>query len=113
MENEDEFEVIKSQLEQLKLEAISDQINTIFLDGNNCFFINSAMRKAILERKAKGKVELAIVALAREFMARNKHLKKFVVIYDNTNLSIQESDFVVESAMPRFKTSDDYLVELC
>jgi len=82
-------------------------------------FLCSYLRNNVLKRRSGRKqMESLLGEIAREF-GKNKALKKVVMIYDSTRLRIHEEadssfgipEFILCSARPSHKTSDDRLVD--
>lgn len=90
----------------------------LYLDGNNLLFVESRIRKLCLSnRRLDGERVFSQLVLKFAELLRIKNTKIF---FDNTtykekltlNLNDYEMHFEVESAKPKFATSDDALVNL-
>lgn len=104
---------LHENIETLNWEEITD----LYLDGNNMLYICSFLRELVLRRRRgqnNNVVEQLLGQIAKEF-GKAKMLKKVVMIFDSTRLKIEENDFGFEyilcSARPEYKTSDDRLVD--
>jgi hypothetical protein len=91
-----------------------DKYSTLYVDGNNMLFLNSALRHNTLRRNKK-KAEKMITYAVEQFC----NIYRFdlvVVIFDSTNLVYEKvlsngTKFVVTTAIPQYKTSDDAIVD--
>jgi len=91
-----------------------DKYSTLYVDANNMLFLNSALRNNTLRRNKK-KSEKMITNAVEQF----SNIHRFdlvVVIFDSTNLVYEKmlsngTKFVVTTAIPQYKTSDDAIVD--
>jgi len=91
-----------------------DKYSTLYVDANNMLFLNSALRNNTL-RKNKKKSEKMITNAVEQFCNIHR-FDLVVVIFDSTNLVYEKmlsngTKFVVTTAIPQYKTSDDAIVD--
>jgi len=92
-----------------------DKYSTLYVDANNMlFFLNSALRNNTLRRNKK-KSEKMIINAVEQFCNIHR-FDLVVVIFDSTNLVYEKvlsngTKFVVTTAIPQYKTSDDAIVD--
>jgi len=85
----------------------------LFLDGNNMFFMTAGLRALTLSGN-KAKTERVLVSIAEAF-ARVKGIET-IVMFDCTENTSKKTldngfDFIVNSAVPHFPTTDDAMVD--
>jgi len=85
----------------------------LFIDGNNMFFMTAGLR-ALTLRGTKGNTEKVLAAISEAF-ARVKGIGTILMFDSTENTSKKTLDngleFIVSSALPHFKTSDDAMVD--
>jgi len=91
-----------------------DKYSTLYVDANNMLFLNSALRNNTLRRNKK-KSEKMIINAVEQFCNIHR-FDLVVVIFDSTNLVYEKvlsngTKFVVTTAIPQYKTSDDAIVD--
>jgi len=101
----------KISREKHLLNEMKDGVKTIYLDGNNMFYIDSQIRKLCLSKK----MNVAQKQISELSFLYGKSIKVHVkLIFDRGNVAEEkESEGVkmsVLSAAPDFETSDDALV---
>jgi hypothetical protein len=86
-----------------------NDIEQVYLDGNNMMFVIDYLRRLCLNRAGK-KTERAIGEIAS---AWNKQMQipNVELIYDSTRQLDQLDTIKISSAQPSYKTTDDMLVE--
>jgi len=99
-------------------ESVPENIQTIYLDGNNMLFVDDNIRKMMLSRKKKD-AEKVLASLAMKFSSIAQRVE-IILVFDNTNQVSEEKiicndgksfKFVVCSASPKYQSSDDALVD--
>lgn len=93
-----------------KLEDWPENIEQVYLDGNNMMFVVNSLRRLCLNRAGQ-KTERAIGEIAS---AWNERMRIFNIelIFDSTRQLEQIGTVKVSSAQPKYRTTDDMLVEL-
>lgn len=94
-----------------------DEVRKVFLDGNNMLFVDKSIRKLRLSQRQK-EAERTLANLAYAF-AGGKMNFHTVLVFDNTQQCVKDwiqagdkpLEFMVCSANPHYKTSDDALVD--
>ncbi len=116
-------------------EEIKENINKVFLDGNNMLFVHPPIRKLCIKGKRREAEEL-LVKHTCDFI-KETYIKNIIVVFDETDFIIkptstfesifqdfsnynlvtenynQNFSLEVISARPAFVTSDDLLVAVC
>jgi len=82
----------------------------LYLDGNNMMYVLAPLRQLAIHRNVR-KAELGLESMAKKF-AELIDLEYCHLMFDDTDRSVKEPNFVVNSARPKHKTSDDALVEI-
>jgi len=82
-------------------------IDHLYLDGNNMMYVCAPIRVFCLSQST-AKAEQALAFLAKSFSSAIG--VKCTLIFDDTKTTSTCEDFIVRSARPSFKTSDDALV---
>eukprot|EP01090_Pellita_catalonica_P001232 TRINITY_DN1092_c0_g1_i1.p1 TRINITY_DN1092_c0_g1~~TRINITY_DN1092_c0_g1_i1.p1 ORF type:complete len:389 (-),score=64.75 TRINITY_DN1092_c0_g1_i1:72-1238(-) len=91
-------------------------ISHLYLDGNNMLFLTKYLRELTLSKRRSAAEEL-LSSIACEF-GKAQQLSNVTMAYDATKLPNIPADptaatqFVQFCARPKYKTADDYLVEL-
>lgn len=87
-----------------------NNIEQVYLDGNNMMFVVDSLRRLCLNRAGK-KTERALAEIAA---AWNDQLRipNVELIFDATNQLDRVGSVLVSSAQPRFATTDDMLLDI-
>ncbi|CAF4153762.1 unnamed protein product, partial [Adineta steineri] len=85
-------------------------IEQVYLDGNNMMFVVDSLRRLCLNRAGK-KTERAIGEVAAAWN-QQMHIPNVELIYDSTRQLDQIDTVKVTSAQPKYKTTDDMLVDI-
>ena len=85
-------------------------IQQVYLDGNNMMFVVDSLRRLCLNRAGK-KTERAIAEIAATW---NEHMyiANVDLVFDSTHQLDRIGSVRVSSAQPRYKTTDDMLIEI-
>ena len=86
-----------------------EDIEQVYLDGNNMMFVVDSLRRLCLNRAGK-KTERAIGEIASAWSER-LHIPRVELIFDSTRQLDQVGSVIVSSAQPQYRTTDDMLVE--
>lgn len=93
-------------------------VEFLYLDGNNLLFVDSVIRNMAIKKKRRNEAERAFARLVLKFIEL-KNIKNTILVFDNTsykdrcsltNNNDETLMFQVESATPKFYSSDDALV---
>lgn len=93
-------------------------VEYFYLDGNNLLFVDNVIRNMAIKKKRRNEAERVFARLVLKFVEK-KSIKNTILIFDKTcykeRLSLSNSNdetlmFEVESANPKFFSSDDALV---
>ncbi|CAF1188407.1 unnamed protein product [Rotaria sordida] len=87
-----------------------DNIQQVYLDGNNMMFVIDCIRRLCLNRASK-KAERAIAELAAAWNEQ-MHIPNIELIFDLTHQLEQIQSIKVSSAHPMYKTTDDMLIDI-
>jgi hypothetical protein len=87
-----------------------DDIEQVYLDGNNMMFVITSLRRLCLNRAGR-KTERAIGEIAAAWN-EHMHIGNVQLIFDSTRQLDQIGSIVVNSAQPRYNTTDDRLVDI-
>ena len=87
-----------------------EDIEQVYLDGNNMMFVVDSLRRLCLNRAGK-KTERAIGQIAAAWNER-LHIPQVDLIFDSTRQVDPIGSVIVSSAGPRYPTTDDMLVEI-
>ena len=87
-----------------------DDIQQVYLDGNNMMFVIDTLRRLCLNRAGK-KTERAIAQIA-DAWNEQMHIPNVDLIFDSTRQLDQIGSIQVSSAQPTYKTTDDMLIEI-
>ncbi|CAF2594243.1 unnamed protein product [Rotaria sp. Silwood2] len=87
-----------------------DNIQQVYLDGNNMMFVIDSIRRLCLNRASK-KAERAIAELAAAWNEQ-MHIPNVELIFDLTHQLEQIQSIKVSSAQPMYKTTDDMLIDI-
>jgi len=115
--------VRKEKKERLSLvalqeyEEIPSYIERIYLDGNNMLFIEDSIRRLVLGKNRK-RAEEILADIAYEFGLYLGAKFDIILVYDHSDWGVEKkiiseeksSEFTVLSASPKYKSSDDALV---
>lgn len=93
-----------------KLEDWPANIEQLYLDGNNMMFVVNSLRRLCLNR-AGHKTERAIGEIASAWNERMR-IPHVDLVFDSTRQVDQIGTVKVSSAQPKYRTTDDMLVEL-
>ena len=93
-----------------KLEDWPTNIEQVYLDGNNMMFVVNSLRRLCLNRAGQ-KTERAIGEIASAWNERMR-VPNVELIFDSTRQVDQIGTVKVSSAQPKYRTTDDMLVEL-
>jgi hypothetical protein len=85
-------------------------IQQVYLDGNNMMFVVDSLRRLCLNRAGK-KTERAIAQIASAWNEQ-MHIPNIDLIFDSTRQLDQIGSVIVSSAQPQYKTTDDMLIEI-
>ncbi|CAF3715227.1 unnamed protein product [Rotaria sp. Silwood1] len=85
-------------------------IEKVYLDGNNMMFVVDSLRRLCLNRAGK-KTERALGELASAWNEQ-MHIQYVELIFDSTHQLDQIGTIKVSSAQPKYRTTDDMLVEI-
>ncbi|CAF0873215.1 unnamed protein product [Adineta steineri] len=85
-------------------------IEQVYLDGNNMMFVVNSLRRLCLNR-AGDKTERAIGEIAAAWN-QQMHIPNIELIFDSTRQLDQIDTVKVTSAQPKYRTTDDMLVDL-
>ena len=84
-------------------------IEQVYLDGNNMMFVVNSLRRLCLNRAGK-KTERALGEIASAWN-EHMHIPNVDLIFDVTRQLDQVGSVRVSSAQPKYRTTDDMLVE--
>lgn len=93
-------------------------IEYFYLDGNNLLFVDNVIRNMAIKKKRRSEAERMFSRLVLKFIEKN-NVKNTILVFDNTKykerISLTNKNdetllFEVESASPKFFSSDDALV---
>jgi hypothetical protein len=87
-----------------------NDIEQVYLDGNNMMFVIDSLRRLCLNRAGQ-KTERAIGEIASAWNEK-MHIPNIDLIFDSTRQLDQIGTVKVSSAQPKYRTTDDMLVEL-
>jgi len=98
-------------------EEIPSYIERIYLDGNNMLFIEDSIRRLVLGKNRK-RAEEILADIAYEFGLYLGAKFDIILVYDHSDWGVEKkiiseeksSEFTVLSASPKYKSSDDALV---
>ena len=93
-----------------KLEDWPENIEQVYLDGNNMMFVVNSLRRLCLNRAGQ-KTERAIGEIASAWNER-LHIPNVDLVFDSTRQVDPIGTVKVSSAQPKYRTTDDMLVEL-
>ncbi|CAF2397742.1 unnamed protein product [Rotaria sp. Silwood2] len=85
-------------------------IEKVYLDGNNMMFVVDSLRRLCLNRAGK-KTERALGEIASAWNEQ-MHIPYVELIFDSTHQLDQIGTVKVSSAQPKYRTTDDMLVEI-
>lgn len=87
-----------------------ENIEEVYLDGNNMMFVVDSLRKLCLNH-ASHKTERAIADIAA---AWNDHMRipQLHLIFDSTKQTDPVGSVIVRSARPKYQTTDEMLVDI-
>ncbi|CAF0826681.1 unnamed protein product [Rotaria sp. Silwood1] len=85
-------------------------IEHVYFDGNNMMFVVDCLRRLCLNRAGK-KTERALGEIASAWNEQ-MHIPHVELIFDSTNQVEQIGTVKVTSAQPKYRTTDDMLVEI-
>jgi hypothetical protein len=85
-------------------------IEQIYLDGNNMMFVVNSLRRLCLNRNGQ-KTERAIGEIASAWNDK-MHIPNVELIFDSTRQLDQIGTVKISSAQPKYRTTDDMLVEI-
>ena len=103
-------EVQQSYLTINNREDWPENIEQVYLDGNNMMFVVDSLRRLCLNRAGK-KTERAIGEIASAWNEK-MHIPNVDLVFDLTNQLESIGTVKVSSAQPKYKTTDDMLVEI-
>ena len=86
-----------------------EDIEQVYLDGNNMMFVVDSLRRLCLNRAGQ-KTERAIGEIASAWQER-LHIPRLELVFDSTRQLDPIGNITVSSAQPRYRTTDDMLVE--
>ncbi|CAF3410735.1 unnamed protein product [Rotaria sp. Silwood1] len=87
-----------------------NNIQQVYLDGNNMMFVIDSIRRLCLNRASK-KAERAIAELAAAWNEQ-MHIPNVELVFDLTHQLEQIQSIKVSSAHPMYKTTDDMLIDI-
>jgi len=85
-------------------------IEQVYLDGNNMMFVVNSLRRLCLNHAGE-KTEHAIGEIASAWNEQ-MHIPNIELIFDSTRQLDQIGTVKVTSAQPKYKTTDDMLVDI-
>ncbi|CAF1198388.1 unnamed protein product [Rotaria sp. Silwood1] len=85
-------------------------IELVYLDGNNMMFVVHSLRRLCLNRSGK-KTERALGEIASAWNEQ-MHIPYVELIFDSTHQLDQIGTVKISSAQPKYRTTDDMLVEI-
>ncbi|CAF1577610.1 unnamed protein product [Rotaria sp. Silwood1] len=85
-------------------------IEQVYLDGNNMMFVVDSLRRLCLNRSSK-KTERALGEIASAWNEQ-MHIPDVELIFDSTHQLDQIGTVKISSAQPKYRTTDDMLVEI-
>ncbi|CAF1204306.1 unnamed protein product [Rotaria sordida] len=85
-------------------------IEQVYLDGNNMMFVVDSLRRLCLNRAGK-KTERALGELVSAWNEQ-MHIPYVELIFDSTHQLDQIGTIKISSAQPKYRTTDDMLVEI-
>ncbi|CAF2867991.1 unnamed protein product [Rotaria sp. Silwood2] len=85
-------------------------IEQVYLDGNNMMFVVDSLRRLCLNRSGK-KTERALGEIASAWNEQ-MHIPYVELIFDSTHQLDQIGTVKISSAQPKYRTTDDMLVEI-
>lgn len=108
----EEKRTIKSlrKLEIRADEEFPNQITNVYLDGNNMLFVLAALRSRAIKRKMP-EAEIILGDMAKAWLSASPSLMKLTLIFDETDLAVEQEKMVICSARPTFATSDHALID--
>jgi len=95
-----------------KKEDFPVEIKKLYLDGNNMLFIFSTLRNLILKKRNRKEADKLICKIWLDF-GKIMKFKKTILMFDDTKLipsSLEKFELIC--ARPKFKTSDEYFVDI-
>ena len=87
-----------------------ENIEQVYLDGNNMMFVVDSLRRLCLNRNRK-KTERAIAEIAATWNEQMQ-IANVDLIFDSTRQLDSVGSVRVSSAQPQYKTTDDMLIEI-
>lgn len=85
-------------------------IEQVYLDGNNMMFVVNSLRRLCLNRNGQ-KTERAIGEIASAWNDKMR-IPNVELIFDSTRQLDQIGTVKISSAQPKYRTTDDMLVEI-
>mgnify|MGYP001952894032 CR=1 FL=1 len=85
-------------------------IEQVYLDGNNMMFVIDSLRRLCLNQ-AGDRTERAIGEIAAAWN-QQMHIPRIELIFDATHHTDQIGTVQISSAAPRYRTTDDMLIEI-
>jgi len=87
-----------------------ENIEQVYLDGNNMMFVVDSLRRLCLNRNSKT-TERAIAEIAATWNEQMQ-IANVDLIFDSTRQLDSVGSVRVSSAQPQYKTTDDMLIEI-
>lgn len=95
--------------DELLLKEIPSSVSRVIVDGNNLLFVNELIRGITIRSGMTRGTE----ALSTLISAYNRVENRIIlVVYDEFHGKMSFENLQIDVARPKFKTSDDYLVNL-
>ena len=91
------------------MKEIPSTVSKVIVDGNNLLFVNELIRGLTI-RSGMTKGTEALSKLISAFNAVEN--RNILVVYDDFHGKVAVENIQIDVARPKFKTSDDYLVNL-